>query len=106
MKPLLFGLLLAWALLPMDRASAFTLDTRTPVNPDGTAKFVNPDQQVDNLTAPSTKGTTPGSKSFRSGNMTFSFGVSRDDERSAFGRTSPSNNFGFNRGFRSFNRDQ
>ena len=105
MKPVLFGLLLGSALLLGHGAGAFTLDTRTPVNPDGSAKFVDPDQQVENLTSPSANGSTPGVKSFHSGNMTFSFGVSRDDERPAFGQASPFNNFGFARNLRGFSRN-
>jgi hypothetical protein len=97
MKPLFLGVLLASALGVAQGAAALTLDTRTPANPDGSAKFVDPDQQVDNLSSPSTKGSSPGMKSFRSGNTTFSFGVTRDDGRSNFGRVSPFNNFGANR---------
>ena len=52
---------------------------RTPTNPDGSAKFADPDQQVQNLTSPSTNGSTPGTKTFRSGNTTFSFGVTGND---------------------------
>jgi hypothetical protein len=85
-------------------AGAFTLDTRTPTNPDGSAKFADPDQQVQNLTSPSTNGSTPGTKTFRSGNTTFSFGVTRDDGRSSFGRVSPFNSYGANR-FRGLDRD-
>ena|SRR5882672_5904104 len=102
MKPLFFGLLLASALGFAQAAGAFTLDTRTPTNPDGSAKFVDPDQQVQNLTSPSTNGATPGTKTFRSGNTTFSFGVT--DGRSNSGRVSPFNSFGANR-FRGLDRD-
>lgn len=105
MKTLFLGLLLGSALVLAQGAGAFTLDTRTPVNPDGSAKFADPDQQVENLTSPSTGTSTPGVKSFRSGNMTFSFGVNRDDERSAFGRVSPFNNFGFARNLHGFDRN-
>jgi hypothetical protein len=97
MKPFFFGVLLASALGLAQAAAAFTMDTRTPLNPDGSAKFIDPDQQVDNLTSPSANGATPGTKTFRSGNMTFSFGVTHDDSRSSFGRVSPFNNFGANR---------
>src|SRR5437763_3185276 len=103
MKSLVFGVLLAAALAPA--AEAFTQDTRTPLNPDGSAKFVDP-EQVESLTSPSTNGSAPGNKTLRSGNTTFSFGVTRDDGRSTFGRASPLNSFGFNRGFRGFDRDQ
>jgi hypothetical protein len=105
MKPLFFGLFLASALGVAQGASAFTMDTRTPTNPDGSAKFVDPDQQVENLTSPSANGGAPGTKTFRSGNTTFSFGVTRDDGRSNFGRVSPFNNFGANR-FRGLGTDQ
>jgi hypothetical protein len=105
MTRFLFGILLAAAFGFAHEAAAFTLDTRTPTNPDGSAKFVDPDQQTENLTSPSLNGSTPGMKSFRSGNSTFSFGISRDDGRSNFGRVSPFNNFGANR-FRSLDRDQ
>jgi hypothetical protein len=104
MKPLFFGVLLASALGFAQAAGAFTLDTRTPTNPDGSAKFADPDQQVQNLTSPSTNGATPGTKTFRSGNTTFSFGVTRDDGRSSFGRVSPFNSYGANR-FRGLDRD-
>src|SRR5882724_2159667 len=106
MKPLIFGISLAAALGLAQAAGAFTLDTRTPLNSDGSAKFVDPDQRVESLTSPSANGSVPGSKTFRSGNMTFSFGVTRDDSRPAFGRASPFNNFGFNRGPRGFDPDQ
>lgn len=105
MKPVFFALLLGSALVLAHGAGAFTLDTRTPVNPDGSAKFVDPDQQVENLTSPPTDRSTPGVKSFRSGNMTFSFGMSREDERPAFGRVSPFNNFGFARNLRGLDRN-
>jgi hypothetical protein len=105
MKPLFLGVLLAAALGLAQGAAAFTLDTRTPLNSDGSAKFIDPDQQVENLTSPSTNGSAPGMKTFRSGNTTFSFGVSRDDGRSNFGRVSPFNNFGANR-FRGFDSNQ
>lgn len=105
MKSLFPGLLLGSALLLGHGAAAFTLDTRTPVNSDGSAKFVDPDHQVENLTSPSTDRSTPGNKTFRSGNMTFSFGVNREDERPAFGRVSPFNSFGFNQGLRGFQRN-
>ncbi len=100
MKPLFFGVLLASALGFAQTAGAFTQDTRTPLNPDGSAKFVDPDQQVQNLTSPSTSGSTPGTKTFRSGNTTFSFGVTGNDGRSSFGRVSP-----FNSRFRGLDRD-
>jgi len=106
MKPLSFGILLASALLIANGADALTIDTRTPVNPDGSAKFVDPDQQVENLTSPSNGSTTPGMKTFRSGNTSFSFGVTRGDERPVFGRAYPFNNFGTSRGLRSFGPDQ
>jgi hypothetical protein len=105
MKALFLSLLLGSALLLAHGADAFTLDTRTPVNPDGSAKFVDPDQQVENLTSPSTSTSTPGVKSFRSGNMTFSFGLNREDERPAFGRVSPFNNFGFARNLHGFDHN-
>jgi hypothetical protein len=105
MKPLFLGILLASAFGLAQGAAALTLDTRTPANPDGSAKFVDPDQKVDNLTSPSTNGSAPGMKSFRSGNTTFSFGVTHDDGRSNFGRVSPFNNFGANR-FRGFDSNQ
>ena len=57
------------------------------------------------ISAPATNGSAPGTKSFRSGNTTFSFGVSRQDDRPGFGRATPFNNFGANRNFRDFNRD-
>ena len=97
MKPLFLGVLLASALGFAQGAAALTLDTRTPVNPDGSAKFVDPDQKVENLTSPSSNGSAPGMKSFRSGNSTFSFGVTRGESASPFGRVSPFNNFGPNR---------
>jgi hypothetical protein len=106
MRPLFFVILLAFSLGTAQGAGALTLDTRSPANPDGSARFVDPDQQVEDLTSPSTKGSAPGSKTFRSGNTTFSFGVTGGDERPGFGRVSPFNNFGFNRGFRGFDRDQ
>jgi hypothetical protein len=105
MKPLFLGILLASALGLAQGAVALTLDTRTPANPDGSAKFVDPDQKVDNLTSPSTNGSAPGMKSFRSGSTTFSFGVTRDDGRSNFGRVSPFSNFGANR-LRGFDSNQ
>ena len=97
MKPLFLGVLLASALGLAQGAAALTLDTRTPVNPDGSAKFVDPDQKVENLTSPSSNGSAPGMKTFRSGNSTFSFGVTRGESASPFGRVSPFNNFGANR---------
>ena len=97
MKQLLFGVLLTSALGLAQGAGALTLDTRTPLNPDGSAKFVDPDQQVENLTSPSAKGSAPGTKTFRSGNSTFSFGITHDDGRPGFGRVSPFNNFGASR---------
>ena len=106
MKAFLFGASLAATLALSQAAGAFTLDTRTPLNPDGSAKFVDPDQRVENLTSPSTNGSASGSKTFRSGNTTFSFGVTRDDSRSSFGRASPFGGYGFNRGFRGSDRDQ
>ncbi len=106
MKTLSFGVLLASALSFANGAGALTIDTRSAVNPDGSAKIVDPDRQVDNLTSPSANGSTAGSKTFRSGNSTFSFGITRSDERPGFGRASPLNNFGFNRGLRGFNSDQ
>jgi hypothetical protein len=105
MKSLSFSFLLGAALLVAQSAGAFTLESRTPVNPDGSAKFVDPDQQVEKLAGGASNGAAPGSRTFRSGNMTFSFGVTRD-ERPTFGRTAPFGNFGFNRGFRGFNSDQ
>jgi hypothetical protein len=97
MKPLFLGVLLASALGFAQAAAALTLDTRTPVNPDGSAKFVDPDQKVENLTSPSSNGSAPGMKTFRSGNSTFSFGVTRSEPASPFGRVSPFSNFGANR---------
>lgn len=111
MKPLFFGILLASAGLLASApglapgAAAFTMDTRTPLNSDGSAKFVDPDQQVENLTSPSANGAAPGMKTFRSGNTTFSFGVTHNDGRSNFGRVSPFNNFGANR-FRNLDSNQ
>jgi hypothetical protein len=105
MKPLFLGILLASALGLAQGAAAFTLDTRTPTNPDGSAKFVDPDQPAANLSSPSTNGSAPGMKSFRSGNTTFSFGVTRNDGQSNFGRVSPFNNFGANR-FRGLDSNQ
>lgn len=103
MKRLAFGLLLVPALLFTQGAGAFTIDTKTPLNADGSAKFVDPDRATENLTVPPTNGSAPGTKTFRSGNTTFSFGVTRqDDNRSFFGR---SNNFSPSRNFRDFNRD-
>jgi hypothetical protein len=106
MKRLAFSLLLAPALLFAQGAGALTLETTTPRNADGSAKFVDPDRTTENLSAPPTNGSAPGTKSFRSGNTTFSFGVTRQDEnRPFFGRATPFNNFGANRNFRDFNRD-
>jgi hypothetical protein len=106
MKPLFFGILLASALGLAQGAGALTLDTRTPANPDGSAKFVDPDQQVENLTSAATRGSAPGTKTFHSGNSTFSFGVTGGDGRPTFGRASPFNNLGVNRGLRGFDREQ
>lgn len=98
MKRLAFGLLLAPALLFAQGAGALTLDTTTPRNPDGSVKFADPDSAAENLTAPPVKGSAPAVKSFRSGNTTFSFGVTRQDEnRSLFLRPTPFNRFGPNR---------
>jgi hypothetical protein len=106
MKSVFFGVFLASALGLAQGAGAFTLDTRTPLNPDGSAKFVDPDQRVENLTSPSTNGSAPGTKTFRSGNMTFSFGVTGGEARPTFGRVSPFNNLSANSGLRGFDRDQ
>src|ERR1700682_2053506 len=105
MKRLAFSLLLVSALLFAHGAGAFTIETATPRNADGSAKFVDPDRTTENLTAPPTNGSAPGTKSFRSGNTTFSFGVTRQDDRPLFGRAAPFSNFGPNRNFRDFNRD-
>jgi hypothetical protein len=113
MKRLAFSLLLAPALLfsPallfVQGAGAFTLDTTPPRNADGSAKFGDPDRATENLTAPPTNGSAPGTKTFRSGNSTFSFGITRQDENrsSFFGRARPFSNFGPNRSFSDFNRD-
>jgi hypothetical protein len=105
MKPFSAVALFASMVLLASGAAAFTLDTRTPTNPDGSAKFVDPDRQVENLTTPSVNGSAPGTTTFRSGNSTFSFGISRGDAGSGFARTSPFNNFGFNRGVSGLNRD-
>jgi hypothetical protein len=106
MKPFLIGILLASGLGLAQGASALTLDTRTPLNPDGSAKFADPDQQVENLASPPAKGSAPGTKTFQSGNSTFSFGVTRGDARPGFGRLSPFNRFGVDRGVRGSDRDQ
>jgi hypothetical protein len=106
MKLLFFSVFLASALGLAPGVGAFTLDTRAPLNPDGSAKFVDPGQQVENLISPSTNGSAPGSKTFRSGNMTFSFGVTGGDGRPTFGRVSPFNSLGVNRGSRGFDRDE
>jgi hypothetical protein len=106
MKLLFCGIFLAFALGSVQGAAALTLDTRTPVNPDGSARFVDPDRQVDNLTSPSAKGSSPGMRTFHSGNSTFSFGVTGGNSRPTFGRGSPFNNFGVGRGSRGFDRDQ
>lgn len=105
MKRLAFGLLLVPTLLFAHGAGALTLETTTPRNADGSAKFADPDRTTENLSAPATNGSAPGTKSFRSGNTTFSFGVTRQDDRPLFGRATPFNNFGANRNFRDFNRD-
>jgi hypothetical protein len=105
MKRFAFGLLLVPALLFAQGAGAFTIDTTTPRNADGSMKFVDPDRTTENLNAPATNGSAPGTKSFRSGNTTFSFGVTRQDDRPLFGRATPFNNFGSNRNLRDFNRD-
>jgi hypothetical protein len=102
MKRFAFGLLLAPALLFAQGAGALTLDTTTPRNADGSVKFVDPDSAAENLTAPPAKGSAPGTKSFRSGNTTFSFGITRQDEnRSFFLRPAPFNKFGPNRNLNS-----
>jgi hypothetical protein len=106
MKPLFLALVLASALGLVHGAGALTLDTRTPVNPDGSAKFVDPDRQVENLASPSANGSAPGSKSYHSGSTTFSFGVTSGDRRGNYGRTLPFNNFGVSRGFRGFDRSE
>jgi hypothetical protein len=105
MKRLAFGLLLVPTLLFAHGAGALTLEATTPRNADGTVKFADPDGTTKNLSAPATNGSAPGTKSFRSGNTTFSFGVTRQDDRPGFGRATPFNNFGANRNFRDFNRD-
>ncbi len=102
MKRFALGLLLAPALLFAQSAGALTLDTTTPRNADGSVKFVDPDSAAENLNSPPTKGSAPAAKSFRSGNTTFSFGVTRQDEnRSLFLRPAPFNRFGPNRNLNS-----
>jgi hypothetical protein len=105
MRPLFAMVLLASLVSLTQGAAALTLDTRTPTNADGSTKFVDPDDKVDNLAAPSTNGSASGMKTFRSGNSTFSFGITHGDSRSGFGSAAPFGSFGFNHSQRGFNPD-
>ncbi len=80
MKLWIAALLLAMALAPA--AEALTLDTKGLSNPDGSARFTDPDK-----TAPfssSGSGSSDGSSMtiFKNGNSSLSFGISRPDARS------------------------
>jgi hypothetical protein len=90
MKSLQVGLLVAAALLLSHGAGAFTLDTKTGLNPDGTARFVDPDEPLSHLSSPSS--STGGASSmtlFKSGNSSFSFGIAQPDDRLAPGQLTP-----------------
>lgn len=93
MKRFSVGVLLASMFLLSQGAGAFTIDKSSAVNPDGSARFADPDQQLDVLAAPPKSGGPV--TLFSNGNSSFSFGISRPDDRFSSGPTSPFAGLGF-----------
>src|SRR5690242_6204606 len=56
MKSLLLTVVLAGALVAAPGARALTIDNSSGVNPDGSARFVDPDEQVQRFAAPAPSG--------------------------------------------------
>ncbi|MBV9521670.1 MAG: hypothetical protein JO010_02680 [Alphaproteobacteria bacterium] len=82
MRSLLTGLLALAALTLAPGADAFSLDTKSGVNPDGTARFSDPDEQLPRLSSPA-NGEASSMTLFKSGPSSLSFGVGRSDDRVA-----------------------
>jgi hypothetical protein len=98
MKSLHVGLLVAAALVLSHGAGALTLDTRTGVNPDGTARFIDPDEPLPHLSSPPpSAGNASSVPLFKNGNSSFSFGITQpgqSDDRFAPGSLTPFRGFG------------